>query len=123
LLPSGPPTEPSSPEFAERLGAAGRTLAQAGVEAIYLVHGTFAGNDLFGLLTELERYAPRLAVALRHAGKRALDIVAGETGNYTPRFAARMQSALSARAGREIPVRLFNWSSLNNHMGRADAAG
>ena len=33
-----------------------------------------------------------------------------------------MQAGLSGGAGRTIPVRLFNWSSQNNHLGRADGA-
>jgi hypothetical protein len=122
LLRSGPPTEPSSAEFADRLAAAGRTFAANGVAAIYLIHGTFAGNDALGLYTELERIAPRLAQSLRRMTKRAFNAVLGETGNYTPQFAARMEQALSVGAGRTIPVRLFNWSSMNHHIGRADAA-
>ncbi|RIK74295.1 MAG: hypothetical protein DCC67_16795 [Planctomycetota bacterium] len=122
MLHSGPPTEPSSPEFGERVAGAGAAFGRAGVAAVYLIHGTFAGNDALGLATELERLAPRLAQALRRCGKRTLDLILGETGNYTPRFAARMEQSLSRGAGRSIPVRLFHWSSLNNHIGRADAA-
>lgn len=122
MLRSGPPTEPSSPEFAERIAAAGEACSHAGVAAVYLVHGTFAGNDVLGLVTELERYAPGLAESLRHAGKSVLNAVLGETGNYTPAFAKRMEAALSARTPVPIPVQLFNWSSHNNHIGRADAA-
>jgi hypothetical protein len=89
---------------------------------VYLLHGTFAGNDALGLYTELERIAPTFAQALRRLTKRAFNAILGETGNYTPQFAARMEQALSVGAGRTIPVRLFNWSSMNHHIGRADAA-
>ncbi|MCC6493512.1 MAG: hypothetical protein IT424_10870 [Pirellulales bacterium] len=122
MLPSGPPAEPTSPEFARRLEAAGEAFAQAGVAAVYLVHGTFAGNDLLGMATELERRLPRLAEYFRRAGKLALDLVLGETGNYTAKYARRLEETLSAGAARPMPVRRFNWSSLNNHIGRADAA-
>jgi hypothetical protein len=104
------------------MAAAGRAFADAGVAAIYLIHGTFAGNDALGLYTELERIAPSLAQSLRRVTKRAFDAVLGETGNYTAQFAARMEQALSAGAQRTIPVRRFNWSSMNHHIARADAA-
>ena len=86
------------------------------------MHGTFAGGDGLGLLTELARFAPGLSKSLSRLGKRAVDFVAGETGNYTSEYAAAMQAGLSEGAGRTIPVRLFNWSSQNNHVGRADGA-
>src|SRR5690349_4515830 len=122
LLTSGPPTEPSSAEFDQRLAAAGARFSQAGVAAIYCVHGTFCGDDVLGLFTELEGWAPSVARPLRRWSKRAIDAVIGETGNYTPAFAERMEMALSAGASRRVPVRLFNWSSLNHHIGRADGA-
>jgi hypothetical protein len=104
------------------MAAAGRAFADAGVAAIYLIHGTFAGNDALGLYTELERIAPSLAQSLRRVTKRAFDAVLGETGNYTAQFAARMEQALSAGAGRTLSVRRFHWSGMNHHIGRADAA-
>ena len=102
--------------------ASGEEFGRAGVAAIYCVHGTFSGNDALGLLTELARFTPELSESLRRIGKRAVDLIAGETGNYTPRYAATMQTTLSDGAKRTIPVRLFNWSSQNNHIGRADGA-
>lgn len=122
MLPSGSPVEPASAEFGERIAAAGRTFGDAGVVAVYLVHGTFAGNDILGLLTELARYARGLSEALRKVGKGALDAVIGETGNYTAEYAAHLEEHLSAGAKRSIAVRRFNWSSHNNHVGRADGA-
>lgn len=122
LLPSGPPAEPSSPEFAPPIVAAGRTFGRAGVVGVYLAHGTFAGNDSIGLLTEVARIAPGLSDALRNFGKNVVDAVAGETGNYTPEYAARFEELIVAGAERPIPVKHFHWSSQNNHIGRADGA-
>jgi hypothetical protein len=102
--------------------AAGRAFDVAGVAAVYLIHGTFAGNDGLGLYTEIERVAPSFAQSLRRATKRMFNAILGETGNYTPSFARRMEQALSAGGEQVIPVRLFNWSSMNHHIGRADAA-
>jgi hypothetical protein len=104
------------------MAAAGATLGRANVAAVYLIHGTFAGNDVLGLLTELARFAPDLSESLRRFTKSATDLVLGETGNYTADFVARMGTALSAGAGRAIPVRRFNWSGQNTHVARADGA-
>jgi hypothetical protein len=122
LIPAVRPTDPSSAEFDEALNAAGTAFGRAGVDAIYCVHGTFSGNDALGLMTELARFAPGLSESLGRLGKQTVDAIAGETGNYTPEYVASFQAGLSAGAGRTIPVRLFNWSSQNNHVGRADGA-
>jgi hypothetical protein len=107
------------------VSAAGNIFSNAGVAAVYLTHGTFCGNDALGVFTELERWAPRLTASLRRGGKRLFDVIVGETGNYLPSYAARMEKGLNAGIeGREsrISVRLFYWSSQNHHIGRADAA-
>jgi hypothetical protein len=104
------------------MAAAGRALADAGVRAIYLVHGTFAGNDALGLFTELARFAPGFAGTLRRLSKKGFDALIGETGNYTREFAQRMEAALSAGGDRPLPVRNFYWASQNHHVGRADSA-
>ena len=122
LLPAVSPTDPRTGEYAEQLAASGTAFQRAHVAAIYCVHGTFAGNDTFGLLTELARYTPGLRRALGRLGKRAVNLIAGETGNYTPQFVASLEKGLRANTSETIPVRLFNWSSVNNHIGRADGA-
>ena len=104
------------------MAAAGRAFAAQGVTSIYLVHGTFAGTDLLGLLTELDRIAPSLTTALRRFTKRAFDAIVGETGNFTRQFAERMERALAAGAGTVIPVRRFHWPGMNHHISRAHAA-
>jgi len=121
LRPSGPLT-PQSPEFFEQLAAVGRGFARANVSQVVCVHGTFAGNDALGLLTELQRIMPSMSERLRRIAKGAFDLVAGETGNFTARYAASFQQGLSIGAEREIPVKRFHWSSQNNHIGRADGA-
>lgn len=116
------PTDPSSAEFDAALAAAGAAFGQARVAAVYCVHGTFAGSDTLGLLTELARFAPELSKSLGSLGKQAVNAIAGESGNYTPEYVATMQAGLSTGADHTIPVRFFNWSSQNNHIGRADGA-
>ena len=114
--------KPHAADYNQTLTAACESFGSANLVAVYLVHGTFTGNDALGTLTELQRFVPRLAEQLRRWFKRLVNLVVDETGNYTPRFAATLQAGLSQAAGREIPVRLFNWSSQNNHMARADGA-
>ncbi|NOZ40967.1 MAG: hypothetical protein GXP24_12190 [Planctomycetes bacterium] len=116
------PTSPQSAEFGEQLAAAGACFDRAQVSAIYLVHGTFVGNDLLGLATELSRFAPGLSKKLSRCGKHVVDTFTGEAGNYTHGFAAALEAGLTSGAGQTIPARLFPWSSQNNHIARADGA-
>jgi len=116
------PVDPQSAEFAEQLAAVGAQFGAAEVDAIYCVHGTFVGNDVLGMLTELSRFAPALSRQLSRVGKRVIDVITGEAGNYTREFTAALESGLAAGAGRTTPVRLFHWSSQNNHIARADGA-
>ena len=97
-------------------------MGQAGVVGVYCVHGTFTGNDVMGLMTEMTRIVPSLSRTLSRFGKQTVDLLAGEMGNFTPAYTATMEAGLSAGAGRTIPVLRFNWSSQNNHIGRADGA-
>jgi hypothetical protein len=43
-------------------------------------------------------------------------------GNYSPDFARCFEAAINPDGRQPIPVRLFNWSSENHHIGRADGA-
>lgn len=122
MLPTARPSDPSSTEFDEALTAAGAAFGRAQVAAVYCVHGTFAGSDTLGLLTELARFAPELSQSLGRLGKQTVNAITGESGNYTPEYVTAFETGLSTGAGRTIPVRLFNWSSQNNHIGRADGA-
>ncbi len=122
LLPTVSPIDPQAIECKDLLATSGIAFRRANVEAIYCVHGTFAGNDALGLLTELSRFTPGLSHALSRFVKKTVDWVAGETGNFTPQFVSTLQNALTHHANDRIPVRLFNWSSQNNHIGRADGA-
>ena len=92
------------------------------VSAIYLVHGTFTGNDALGVFRELEWFVPQWTPPLRRQHKLLIDRFAGQSGNYTARFARQFASLINGEAASPIPVRLFYWSSENNHLGRSDAA-
>jgi hypothetical protein len=122
LIDAPAPIPPTVPEYNENLIVACRPLERANVAAVFLIHGTFVGNDALGALTELRRFAPRLSEGLRKISKGLMNALIGETGNYTPGYAHAFQDGLTQAAGRVIPVELFNWSSQNNHIARADGA-
>lgn len=111
-----------SDEFRRRMLQVGDALRDAGVGAICLVHGTFAGLDALGILAELGRWYPAGRDAIGRIAKRMVDAVARDAGNYTAEYAASFEEGLHRPGEREIPVRLFHWSSENHHVGRADAA-
>ena len=100
----------------------GDVLREAQVAAVYLAHGTFVGTDALGILTELARVYPAAGRAVRRVSKQVVDSVVRDAGNYTPRYARTFEKGINRRGARHIPVRLFHWSSQNNHIGRADGA-
>ncbi len=109
-------------EYHKRMRWAGAALRRSGVACIYLTHGTFVGPDALGILAEVGRVFPTASEAVRGVVKRIVDKVAGEAGNYTAEYAARLEASLHKPGQRLIPVRLFRWSSENHHIGRADGA-
>jgi len=102
--------------------AVGRAYRSGDVRAIYLIHGSFVGADALGLFREVARVSSAAAEPLRRLQKQLLDALAKDAGNYTPEFAREFEAAISIDRKPTIPVRLFNWSSENNHIGRADGA-
>ena len=101
----------------------GTALRARGVAAIFLAHGTFVGPDALGVLAELARLYPSTGPAVRRVIKRIIDKITAEVGNYTGRYARCFESAINDdQDGPPIPVWRFQWSSENNHIGRADGA-
>lgn len=89
---------------------------------VYLVHGTFAGSDAAGIITELARFLPQYRDVLEQFAKSLVDKAFGDNGNYTPAFAKAFADGLNADGGEPIAVRNFVWSGENYHLGRADGA-
>lgn len=54
--------------------------------------------------------------------KTVADLIFADNGNYLPRDRELLERALNPDGDVTIPVRLFNWSSENNHIARADTA-
>ena len=88
------------------------------VRLILLVHGTFAGDDAFGLFDLLEPINKRLADKLKNKGKRLINRLTKDVGNYTPEYVDTLRGALD----NEIICELFVWSSANYHLARLQGA-
>lgn len=102
--------------------AAGQAYRRAGVGAIYLVHGTFVGQDAVGLISELGRVFPSVGDTLRRLARQMADKAFDEAGNYSSKFVDDFDHAINAGSDLRVPVQSFEWSSENNHIGRADGA-
>lgn len=97
---------------------------------VIIVHGTFMGNDSFGVADILEglgesvpaskKLLDSLLGSLRERMKAAADKVAGDLGNYAQAFRDRFQ----ALVGEDPSVSLLDppWSGQNHHLARADLA-
>lgn len=99
-----------------------RRLRMANVAEIVLIHGTFAGNDIIGLVREVARLSPKLASSLNALGKQVLDRIAGEIGNYNDAFANVCDGLVNSGQANAIKVTRFSWSGENHHLGRAAGA-
>jgi hypothetical protein len=102
--------------------AVGDAFRAAGVKAVYLAHGTFVGTDTLGIVTELARVFPSATEGMRRLIRRLINRLTGDVGNYTEGYARLFGAAINRPGAPRIPVRLFQWSSENHHLGRADGA-
>lgn len=69
------PSEPSvagSVEYQQQMASVGQAYRTAGVRAIWLIHGTFAGDDALGLVRVWERIAPGMGRRLRQLNKTSV---------------------------------------------------
>ena len=113
----------------------GETLRRSRVRHLFLVHGTFVGDDPFGLaqkLDELTESVPRLfrpafqafaaeswGRVLRSINQKLSGRLLGETASFRDDYVAEFRALL----GSDGPtVERFDWSSGNDHISRAEAA-
>lgn len=115
--------------------AVGQALQRLRVRHWLLVHGTFVGDDPFGLAAKLdemtESVTPMLrplvkkiameswGQVLRGINQRFGDRVMGETGSFRDDYVDDARALLQTDA---IKVERFDWSSGNDHFARAEAA-
>ena len=122
LILPGTPAHPDTEAFVQRMRCAGRRLQEARVSAIYLVHGTFAGNDGLGLVRQFAAFAPAFKEVMEKSVKQMVDSITEEHGNYTEAFAQDLATAVSSEGLPPVPVRRFTWTGENHHLARAEAA-
>lgn len=123
LLHPDPPPAPGTDAFQHRMRGVAAALRRAGVKAVYLVHGTFAGTDALGILRVLSRVTPAAAERLAQVQKRFVNAVTGDRGNYSAEYESTLFHGLNDGASfPEIPVRTLNWTGENHHAARADGA-
>ena len=122
LVLPGTPAHPDTEAFVQRMRCAGRRLQEARVSAIYLVHGTFAGNDGLGLVRQFAALAPAFKEVMERSVKQMVDSITEEHGNYTEAFARDLATAVSSEGLPPVPVRRFTWTGENHHLARAEAA-
>ena len=123
------PPQSGTDQYSQQMARVANSFAGK-IDAIYLIHGTFAGNDALGWTAQIEKLWPKVADNLRVLGKKLFDVLADDTGNFTQQyttelaeiFGSTVQSDGSAVAQSRPSVRRFNWSGENNHVGRSIAA-
>lgn len=107
------PAQPGSDRFASTVADFAK-VAVENLDAIWFVHGTFAGNDALGWFGQFERMIPAAGPVLKNFGKKITDLLAGDSGNFTSAFIDLIEVP--------IPTRRFVWSGENTHSGRCRAA-
>lgn len=100
------------------------------IARVVLVHGTFMGEDPFGISSTLNAVAeslPLAGAALRQLSERLRERtqplvtrLARDLGNYTEEFRVRFQQLVGDDPQVEFPQAA--WSSENHHLARADLA-
>lgn len=109
-----------SEEYRRRMQLAARRLRAERVGAVVLVHGTFVGDDPFGLYAMLFGGVPKVYRRVCRWQKRQADRFVSDIGNYPLSYLDQLATALDD--GQQMPVHRFVWSGMNNHVGRAVAA-
>jgi len=110
----------------QSLAQVGKTLQKNNVCNIFFVHGTFVGNDPFGMSWVLDDiWVPSWVTEnLRNLKKNFTDTSLSNLSNFTEGykdvFSAGINSAL--QNNKQIACMNFQWDSQNNHIGRLKAA-
>ncbi len=131
------PTQPTvAPEFHKLTVGQGSGVdfsllhTALGVREVVVVHGTFMGDDPFGVvevlasvgdaIPPLKNAVHRLTEKVKAAIPPFTERVTGDVGNYTVEFRDEFQRLV----GGDPPVQLLEpkWSGQNHHFARADLA-
>ncbi len=117
-----PPAPRSRHEWDDRMVPVRERFHAAGISSIYLLNGTFCGDDPFGFFTSLDPWVPGLTRLAREKTIRMIDATFGESGNFLPGYAAAMEHGLQRDDGRGPRVERLYWSGENHHFGRVAGA-
>lgn len=104
---------------------------QFGIQKVFLVHGTFAGTDPFGVHSlmhaAVEHFPPAVRLAagpvidrLSGQTKRVTDAITADIANYSEGYQRRFQELVGDDP--EVSRLEPTWSSENNHVARAALA-
>lgn len=106
------------PSWLDQMENCGSAFEKSKLTQIYFIHGTFVGDDPFGLMPALKRIRPNLKeetqASIRLKVKKIYDHLARDTGNYLPAYASIFKEA----CGFEGKCLTLNWSSANHHAAR-----
>lgn len=87
-------------------------------DSVYLVHGTFVGNDPFDLIGLLEKAFPALRSTIIEKIKKQIkngqDYLIKDFGNFHKDITGIVEENLE----NESDIHFFNWSSSNHHYAR-----
>ena len=120
LLQPAFPAQRGTSEFVQ-IAEDFRKRIEGKVDEVYLIHGTFVGDDALGWTAQISKLFPNLGSQIAVVGKHLVDLISGESGNYTEEFRALLETSI-VDSGTVPPVRQFVWSSENTHTGRCRAA-
>jgi hypothetical protein len=116
----------STPAALYELNYIGKTLDKNGISKIYLIHGTWMGDDPFGIFNCWEKLFPfiplRIKLLVENLIKAKLNTQKekffGDRGQFTTHYGQFLEDSL----GGSIKVKLFTWNSANHHLGRIKGA-
>ncbi len=109
-------TEFETPAWKQQMEACGISMRQHFVREVVFVHGTFVGEDPFGILAIFKSLgvSERLTELCEKQGKKLTDSTMDDLGNFVEDYSVSFAKAIN----NNINCRRFNWSSENNHIGR-----
>ena len=117
LIPSG-----STYEFLKYQEIQDTELVKSNASSVYLVHGTFVGDDPFDLISLLERAFPSLKSTIiqkiKDQTKSGQDFLIKDFGN----FHSSVSKSLRKYFTKDIKIDFFTWSSSNHHIARVRSA-
>ncbi len=107
-----------SHEWREEMAQIGKKLDSHSVSHVYFVHGSFVGDDPFGIIPTLRRIHPNMSPStelnIRQKVRRGYEKITKDTGNYLAEYVDLFRIATGTKA----QCKTFVWSSANHHVAR-----